>query len=141
VLHYFRLTGAFINIEIKVTGIARDVVALVKQHRLVERTIVSSFLHDQVAVVKKLCRGIAGGVLCSDRIVDPSHYVRKVVGGDIFSPSRGVFQPAKGVGVHVYTVNDPREMKRFIDGGATGVFTDYPERLVRVLSQRGGSGV
>ncbi len=133
-LHYFRLTGAFLNIEIKVAGIAREVVALVKKHRLVERTVISSFLHDQVALVKRLCHGIAGGVLCSDRIVDPSSYVRTTVGADIFSPSRHVFQPAKGVGVHVFTVNEPREMRRLVDAGATGIFTDYPERLIRVLS-------
>jgi len=135
-LRYLKTTGAFVNVEIKVDGIAREAVLCVRKHGLVERTVISSFRHDQVALAKRLERGIAGGVLCQDRHVDPARYVRGVVGADIYACSLDAFVPAKGVGVHVYTVNDPREMKRLIAAGATGVFTDYPERLVRVARAR-----
>jgi glycerophosphoryl diester phosphodiesterase len=135
-LRFLKGTDAFVNVEVKVDGIARDVVKLVRRHGLVERTVISSFKHDQVALAKRLEPGVAGGVLCQDRHVDPARYVRKVVGADIYACSVEAFVPAKGVGVHVYTVNDPREIKRLIAAGATGIFTDYPERLVRLARPR-----
>lgn len=38
--------------------------------------------------------------------------------------------------VHVYTINDEEDMERLIDWGVTGLFTDFPDRLDRVLSER-----
>ena len=40
-----------------------------------------------------------------------------------------------GLGVHVYTINDEATMRRLIDWGATGLFTDYPDRLNAVLDR------
>ena len=42
---------------------------------------------------------------------------------------------AAGLGVHVYTINEKATMRRLIDWGVTGVFTDYPDRLNAVLEQ------
>jgi glycerophosphoryl diester phosphodiesterase len=42
---------------------------------------------------------------------------------------------AAGLGVHVYTINATATMRRLIDWGVTGVFTDYPDRLNAVLEQ------
>lgn len=38
--------------------------------------------------------------------------------------------------VHAWTINDPEEMKRLIEMGVDGIMTDYPERLLRVESER-----
>jgi glycerophosphoryl diester phosphodiesterase len=35
--------------------------------------------------------------------------------------------------VHPYTVNAPAEMRRLIDIGADGMFTDYPDVLAAIL--------
>lgn len=40
-----------------------------------------------------------------------------------------------GLGVHVYTINDKATMRRLIDWGVTGLFTDYPDRLNAVLQR------
>lgn len=40
------------------------------------------------------------------------------------------------VQVHVWTINDPEEMKRLIGIGVDGIMTDYPERLLRVVAER-----
>lgn len=43
----------------------------------------------------------------------------------------------RGIEVHVWTVNDPDEMRRLIEIGVDGIFTDYTSRLLRVLEEMG----
>lgn len=45
---------------------------------------------------------------------------------------------AKGVHVHVWTVNDVADMHRLLDWGVDGILTDFPDRLARVLHERVG---
>ena len=42
-----------------------------------------------------------------------------------------------GIKVLPWTVNDPIEMARLIGMGVDGIITDYPDRLRRVMAQRG----
>ncbi|MBW2578504.1 MAG: glycerophosphodiester phosphodiesterase [Deltaproteobacteria bacterium] len=50
------------------------------------------------------------------------------------------FAHARGVQVHVWTINDPAEMHRLFDLGADGIITDYPGRLAAVIDDRRGDG-
>jgi len=43
------------------------------------------------------------------------------------------FAHARGVQVHVWTINDPAEMRRLLVLGADGIITDYPGRLADVI--------
>ena len=45
---------------------------------------------------------------------------------------------AKGVHVHIWTVNDIDDMRRMLDWGVDGLVTDYPDRLARLLHERNG---
>ena len=41
-----------------------------------------------------------------------------------------------GMLVHPYTVNEKEDMKRLLDWGATGMFTNFPDRLRDVLREK-----
>lgn len=43
----------------------------------------------------------------------------------------------RGVHVHVWTIDDPREMERLLDLGVDGVMTDRPDLLKDVMQARG----
>ncbi len=38
-----------------------------------------------------------------------------------------------GLKVNLFTVNNPKEMRRFIKAGVSGLITDYPQRLSQIL--------
>ena len=46
---------------------------------------------------------------------------------------------AQGLGLKVlpWTVNDPADMARLIDWRVDGIITDYPDRLRKVLAEKG----
>lgn len=43
----------------------------------------------------------------------------------------------RGLQVHVWTVNDPAEMRELLDMGVDGIITDRPDLLKQVLQERG----
>ena len=45
----------------------------------------------------------------------------------------------KNIPIFVWTVNDPDEMRRFIEMGLNGIITDYPDRLSKVLREYNNS--
>ena len=42
----------------------------------------------------------------------------------------------KNIPIFVWTVNEPDEMRRFIEMGLNGIITDYPDRLTKVLDKQ-----
>jgi glycerophosphoryl diester phosphodiesterase len=44
---------------------------------------------------------------------------------------------SKHLELHIWTVDKEEEMKNLIDLGVTGIFTDYPNILQKVLIQKG----
>ncbi|MDY0404620.1 glycerophosphodiester phosphodiesterase [Virgibacillus sp. 179-BFC.A HS] len=59
------------------------------------------------------------------------------IGPNASSLTKAFVQQARKAGllIHPYTVNEKADMKRLIDWGVTGMFTNYPDRLNEVLGR------
>ncbi len=60
---------------------------------------------------------------------------RRHEGIDLVTPASVAAAHALGVEVHVWTVNDPDEMRELLVLGVDGIITDYPSRLRDVIDQ------
>jgi len=119
-----------LNIELKDAGIGRDVKNLILERRLEGHVIVSSFEWDELRVLtpevpvallsSQLSNLISAARQLGARAIHPR---RDIVSGTLISAAR-----EEGLQIHVWTVNDPAEMRRFYGLGVDGIFTDFPER-------------
>ncbi len=147
-----------INVEIKslprmYAGITTQVIDCVRRHGLEHRTLLSSFDHEQLVTARAASAQLATAVLTSDRLAMPRRYL-ELLDADAFHPSCSGEQDslgfnsaqhvlqlqsvhavrAAGKDVNTWTCNDAARMEQLLDGGITGIFTDYPNRLAQVLA-------
>jgi glycerophosphoryl diester phosphodiesterase len=122
------------------------------QLKMHDRVLISSFDHSSLRRVKELFPALQTGVLVSQPIAQPVEYCKRLnaaayhpgcvadwdaVGfhSDEFrltgllpvEPFRSL--RAAGIATYVWTENDPDRMRLLITAGASGIFTDYPNRL------------
>jgi len=45
---------------------------------------------------------------------------------------------ARGIQVHVWTIDQPHEMRRLLDLGVDGIMSDRPDLMMQVLRERAG---
>jgi len=149
-----------VNIELKAlprryAGLGGTVVDVVQELEMVSHVLVSSFDHQELLEVRASNDRIATAVLTRDRLAQPVAYVRDLCGADALHPAcsgdsdslgldslsgsidRVTIDALRDAGllVNVWTENDPVRMKALIDAGVTGIVTDYPNRLSRVLQE------
>jgi len=138
-----------VNIELKnLQGQAGEdefverVVAIVQKLGMEEDVMISSFKHEYLVRVKEADSAIPTGVLTSRAIDNPVAYVRSL-GANSYNPSSRAIAASKiaairdaGIDVFVYTVNEEAQLVKFLNASATGVFTDFPQRLSQIIDQR-----
>ena len=134
------------NVELKrgPTGpypdLARVAAEEVAARSLLERTLFSSFedayLEELGRVAPRSRRALLLAPKTSERPLERA----RAVGAEAINPWYGLATPdlvgtahGSGLAVYVYTVNRDEEMRRLLDLGADGLFTDYPDRLRRLL--------
>jgi glycerophosphoryl diester phosphodiesterase len=156
-----RARGVRFNLEIKRTpfhpahvGDAFDGSApgLLEQ-RLVEvvwsagvlaRTAACSFDHRCLRALRDLEPGLTTAALVYNTApVAPAELVRQA-GAQVYGPDYEFLDAAlvrrlhaEGVRVVAWTVNDAASLFRLLDWGVDGVATDFPDRLTRLLRERG----
>lgn len=132
-----------LNIEIKsaydVEVIAAPLVALVAAQGALPWVLFSSFHEAALRNVRAVSSDAAIGVLWDRRPVLGALALADELGAVCVVPSRRLVSPeliagahARDRGVWVWTVNEVAEMRRLVDAGVDGLFSDYPERFAEV---------
>lgn len=137
---------AFINIELKgldTASLVMDLVKLLDKKRFKkEQFIISSYLFSELYLVHELDPDIQIGVIADDQPVIALDFADEVDAYS-FHPSYSLLDRdlvydahQAGMNVYVHTVNDLEKINHSIDLGIDGVFTDYPDRVIKMLKQQ-----
>jgi glycerophosphoryl diester phosphodiesterase len=144
------------NIDIKSEGAARALARFVEERAVWDRLLVGSFSPQRLAEFRKLTgyrvpTSATPVEVAVFRFV-PSAWLadwltrRRVAAlqiphrrGRWMIASPGLVRRAHATGkhVHVWTVDDPEEMRELLDRGVDGLFTDRTDLLKDVLTERG----
>ena len=140
-----------VNIELKGSGAAEAVADLVRD-RSTHRTpagmptlLVSSFDHDELRRFHELHPGVACAPLAGRWCACLKSTARAVDAWSVNLSRRAAtethIRAVRSWGRHclVYTVDDPKRAQWLLAMGVTGVFTDYPDRLVEDPASRASS--
>lgn len=142
------------NVDIKAGPALAPLVELIRRTDSWDRVCVGSFSEARVAGAHRLAgprlatsygvRGVVGlrlrsyGIPAALRAGAVCAQVPESQGGVRVVDRRFVREAhARGLQVHVWTVNDPERMAALLDLGVDGIMTDHIETLRTVLSERG----
>ncbi len=120
-------------------GIELKLLFILSHYDYLERTVISSFGYRSLARVRELAPEATLGVIYGAHSKDDPLVVAEQLGASSIHVQKQIAQREfcdrvweAGLDVFVWTVNDRREIELFADLGVQGIFSDYPEKLVRV---------
>lgn len=138
-----------VNIDCKSDAAVEALVATLQRCDALERVSVGAFSDRRI----KRLRGLLGPKLCSAlgpietallRFGRPARAAGNaaqvpVRQGPLTVVTKGFVERAHrlGIHVHVWTIDDPKEMHRLLDLGVDGIMTDRPMVLREVFEERG----
>ncbi|MCB8908182.1 MULTISPECIES: glycerophosphodiester phosphodiesterase [unclassified Streptomyces] len=142
------------NVDLKAESALRPLVDLIREKDAWDRVCVGSFTEARIARAQQLAgprlatsfgvRGVIGlrlrsfGIPAAVRAGAIAAQVPERQGGIPVVDRRFVREAhARGLQVHVWTVNDPARMNALLDLGVDGIMTDQLETLRSVLTERG----
>ncbi len=138
-----------LNVELKrggggpYPGLEAAAVEAVARRELLARTLFSSFDDAYLAGLRREAAGARRALLLDPRSAERPLERARAVGAEAINPWLGLATRdlveaahAEGLAVYVFTVNREADMRRLLDLGVDGLFTDYPDRL-RALLPRG----
>jgi glycerophosphoryl diester phosphodiesterase len=134
---------AVINVELKGPHTAAPVAALIEEYVKqrgwsYENFLISSFDHAQIREAIQLCPAIRIGALIDKMPRGPAQFPEALGAWSLHASKRCVTPELvadahqRGLKVFVYTVNEPKEIAAMRALGVDGVFSDFPERVVRL---------
>ena len=122
-------------LEIKVEGLAEEVVKMVKQMGFAGHLIYASFLHKEVLRVRDVDSKALTLALFEGVPVNPVAFVRDArathagIALDSLTPTFVSALRAAGIRIFTYTANDPADIKFARSFGVDGIISNYPDRL------------
>jgi glycerophosphoryl diester phosphodiesterase len=136
------------NIELKSQslrdeGLAVEVVRLVEDNNLVDRVVISSFQPLAVWRAKRLNSRIPVGLLYSSEepLLLRRPWFRHLVRPEALHPDYNIvdqdyvrWAKERGYRVHVWTVDEPEDMRQLLRAGVDLIITNRPDLLAEVLA-------
>jgi glycerophosphoryl diester phosphodiesterase len=137
-----------LNIDLKGPGEEWAVAEVIRAFDAEHRTLIGSFTDRRIARFRRITRGrvavsagprAAASMYLASRTGRTIH--RKVQAYQVPFNYRGAKIDGKlidavhraGAHIHLWTVNEPADMRRFIDMGVDGIVTDRPDLLNEVM--------
>ena len=149
VLEAFGRRVAF-NVELKraeagpYQGLEAAALEAVARRGLLARTLFSSFEDAYLAGLRAAEPATRRALLLEPRSAARPLERARAVGAEALNPWLGLATRelvaaahAEGLAVYVFTVNREEDMRRMLDLGVDGLFTDFPDRLRALLPPRG----
>lgn len=146
---FARERGMQLNVELKARGIGADVVRLLRNEQVIDQTLISSFWDEALAEIAAIDPDLPRALLMGIPTFRPDVRLReswpflelKRIGAVAWHPACQIplldhvlpIVRRAGYRVHVWTVNDPDEMRRFLRVGVDGIITDTPDVLRRIV--------
>jgi glycerophosphoryl diester phosphodiesterase len=125
---------AFLDIELKVPGLESKVLDALREYRMEEDYVVSSFLPKVVLELKTRSAKIKAGIICdkpgqlaswretnAEYVIPHYSLVTRDLAREVHSAEKKLF---------TWTVNDPNTMLRLADWGIDGIISDDTQSLV-----------
>lgn len=145
VLDFIAPTGVRLNVELKNSvvlypGLELQAAAMVADAGLTDRVLFSSFNHPSLANLRDVVPPSQIGVLYNDGLYNPWQYARWIGAGALHPNWRALRQPdyvwlahEAGVKVHVWTIDEEKDVAHAIDIGVDALVTNFPDRAKRVV--------
>lgn len=132
-----------LNIELKDNGhqqkLAERVVNMLEKKGWTDKCIITSFNFELIKKVRSINKNIKVGYIFSKYRENEDVFTADI---DLFSIGKGLVDSAlvvkakqHGKEVHVWTVNDPAEMKRLCDLNVTSIITNFPDKLNAIIGK------
>jgi len=137
-----------VNVELKpvgpvVTRLVERALAVVASARALDRVVFSSFDRSAIEALCAASRDAAIGVLWSSNPAPEGIAFARRVGARALHLRKEAATAAAiaaaadaGLETRVWTVNGQDEFARLVGAGASGIFTDYPERFLQTVPTR-----
>lgn len=140
VLALFAATTQRVNIELKsdvfmYEGLEQKVLAIVKEHQMATRVIISSFDHEALQRVYALDKNIEIAALFGTVVIDIETYTKRIPAQAMHVTLPSAFRNSIAQAlrhdntVRVYTVNDVLYAQELALLGVDSIFTDQPAEM------------
>lgn len=148
------LPDARFNIEMKPESpsIAASLCSLIRTHNLSEKVIVASVSQTNLESFRQQCSEVATSASASEVLKYFSYYktglgenyapqmtslqtLRRLFGLQVVSKEFVEVSHKLNLQVHVWTINNPEDMKQLFEIGVDGIMTDHPDKLLEVRNK------
>lgn len=135
-----------LNLEIKrgdrpYDMIEKPIIGMLKDYGMLEKSLISSFDYIYLENIREIEKEARIGLLVDRGVFAASLKKALSIGAETINlPVRMLNEDvikmakAEGLKLYVYAVDNETDMERHIEMGVDGIFTNYPDRLKKLLS-------